>query len=101
MSVVLNYWAERGLEGLEEIDEIVDLSPITEYLEPFQDYRFQEGEIVELESGDTYRITDRLSGLTLIREEKVYRGERLSENPDGELRTSYEEDRFTEGEIII
>lgn len=101
MGLILNYWLERGLEGLQELDESIDLSPVTEYVEPFQDYRFHEGEVVELESGETYRITDRLPGLTAIRDENVYRGERLSENPDGVLTTSYEEDRFAEGDIII
>lgn len=105
MGLVLNYWFEQGLEKLQEVEESLDLSPLTDPIQAkagvVYDYRFQEGEVVELENGRKYRIEDKLPFKTSFKDEGVYRGEKLFENPDGELTESYEKDTFKEGDIII
>ena len=105
MSIVLNYWLEKGLDRFKELNERIDLSPVTEPIqekaEVIYDYRFHEGEVVELENGRMYRIEDKLPFRTSIQDEGVYRGEKLFENPDGELTESYEQDTFTEGDITV
>ncbi len=100
MGVVSSYWLEKSLEKLQEFDRKISDPGLASYLEALQNYDHVEGEIVELESDDeTYRITGRKPLLTSLRKEKVYKGERMFENPDGELTSSYVSDTFTEDEI--
>lgn len=97
---VSSYWLEKSIEKLEEFERKISDPGLASYIEALQRYDHQEGEIIELDSGDKkYQIAGRKPLLTSLRDEKVYEGVRMFENPDGELANSYVSYTFTEDEI--
>lgn len=102
MGIVTDYYLEAGLEKAEylgsKVSETWKDSNVKDAVEAFQHFRFQEGERVE--TGDeTYEITDRDVFRTFLNNEEYYTADRLLENPDGELRKSYQKETIRGDQI--
>ena len=104
MGIVTEYYFDAFLNKATKTGQTVNQSwkesSIRDNLEEAYGFEHQRGERVELEGGDdTYEIVDRLPIYSGLSEQDIYIGDRLSENPDGNLTRSYDTTRITGEEI--
>lgn len=101
MGIVTEYYFDAFLKRAASANQAWEKSSIRDNLEAAYGFRFQRGERVEVEGKDsTYEIVDRLPIYSGISEDDIYIGDRLSENPDGNLTRSYDTTRIRGEEIV-
>jgi len=101
MGIVTEYYFDAFLNKAVNANQAWEESSIRDNLEAAYGFEFQRGERVEVEGEDsTYEIVDRLPIYSGLSEDDVYIGDRLSENPDGNLTRSYDTTRITGEEIV-
>lgn len=102
MGIVTDYYLKAGLNKTSKLNykmsETWTDNRAKEALEALQHFRFQEGEHLETDDG-VYEVIEKQPVQTLISDDEFYTADRLFENPDGELRRSYNTETIKGGQI--